>query len=176
MLRVLTTSISFRTFEVGFGALQMSHPEVRERASAVCKEKAATETQWQWQSFAKWFDNICIWNCKLTSIVSLTFLRNKTETIPQGSKLAAKSQAEAISPKSSFSSPLSHGTQRMHRWGRSAGRTAQTSCEHMEIIAGPGKSLLLSMRWLITCSQLEIKQTPRCSSHHLLPLFQKCNK
>ena len=27
----------------------------------------------------------------------------------------------------------------MHHWGRSAGRTAQTSCEHMEIIAGPGK-------------------------------------
>ena len=53
----------------------------------------------------KWFDNICIWNCKLTSIVSFIFFRRKTETIPQGSKLVAKSLAEAISPNSSFPYP-----------------------------------------------------------------------
>lgn len=49
-------------------------------------------------------------------------------------------------------------------------------CEHVEITAGPGKSLLLSKRWLITCSQLEIKQTQRGSHCHLSPSFQKCNK
>lgn len=97
--------------------------------------------------------------CRLTRVISLIFVWRKAGAQPKvGSWLPSQQNKQ-------------HVVRHPHEVLMSPEHRECTPGAHTRA-QGPGNSLLLSKRCLITCAQLEIRQTQRCGSCHLLPSLQ----